>query len=749
MINARTSELGGSGSLSRFTSTIRQAMSWPSLVIGLVLGALSIAFDISLAALIFSGDQASLLAPGIGLILFGAMVVATIVALFGPLPGTIAEIQDGPAPVVALVVASIAAGLPASLSSDERLLAIVAAISLGTFITGCFFLILGHFRLGSLARFLPYPVIGGFLAGTGWLLVTGAITVMADTTFAWTTLPALAEKGLWLKWAPGALFAILMVPLMDRYRHFVTLPLLVAAAIALFYAVAALGGMSVADAGAQGWLLGPFPEGELWRPDFIGRFATVDVSRIFSQAGNYTSIALVCLIGLLLNASGLELSVRRDIDFDKELKATGLANIGASLVGGVPGFVSLTMSALAQRARAMTRLTGLVVGLICGLTMLFGSSLIALFPKVVVGGLLMFMGLSFLQQWVYHAWFKMPKGEYLVMMLILIVIAAFGFLPGIALGTVAAIVLFAIDYSRIDVVKHALDGASCRSRVTRDPNATEYLNARAAQTYVLLLQGYLFFGTADSLLNRVRQRLSADDGTNVRFILLDFNHVTGMDSSATLSFSKMLQLSQARSVTLITSDMDPELRSIFEPGLADVGEGKKIAYFSDLDRAIEWCEERLLAEAGLTAAEESILQEQLVELLGGPEYVAALMSYLRHDQLPAGRRFIHEGDMADELYFIASGQVTAQLEAPGQPPVRLETMRAGRVVGEIGFYLGTRRSAAVLTDEPSAIYTLSQDALRRMEAEAPELASQLHRSIAVLLSQRVSHLITTVRALQR
>src|SRR4030095_12432893 len=75
--------------------------------------------------------------------------------------------------VVALIAASIAATVPAGTGREALYATVIAAIVLTTLLTAATFLLLGQFRLGALVRYLPYPVLGGFLAGTGWLLVLG------------------------------------------------------------------------------------------------------------------------------------------------------------------------------------------------------------------------------------------------------------------------------------------------------------------------------------------------------------------------------------------------------------------------------------------------------------------------------------------------------------------------------------------------------------------------------------------------
>ena len=110
---------------------------------------------------------------------------------------------------------------------------------------------------------------------------------------------------------------------------------------------------------------------------------------------------------------------------------------------------------------------------------------------------------------------------------------------------------------------------------------------------------------------------------------------------------------------------------------------------------------------------------------------------------------MHQADVPDNIYFIESGLVTAQLEYPGKPPVRLETMKSGRVIGELGFYLGQKRTASVVADEPSTVYLLSAKNLEKMEKKSPAVASYFHQLIIQLLAERTTHLIRTVAALEK
>ncbi len=110
---------------------------------------------------------------------------------------------------------------------------------------------------------------------------------------------------------------------------------------------------------------------------------------------------------------------------------------------------------------------------------------------------------------------------------------------------------------------------------------------------------------------------------------------------------------------------------------------------------------------------------------------------------------MRQGDESDSVFFIESGQFTAQLETPGQEPVRLQTSGAGRSLGEIGFYLGIKRTAAVVAKKPSVVYCLSRRDLARIEKTDPEAASMLHRVVVQVLGERVAHLTRVVDALER
>ena len=735
---------------SEITQDFVSARLLPGFTSGLVVGLIEVILAISFAALIFAGELSVYVSNGIGIALIGAIITGVAVALITSLPGTVAGNQDAPSAILAVMAAGIVASMPGGVSGIETFATVVVAIALTTLLSGIFFLSLGYFNLGDLVRFLPYPVVGGFLAGTGWLLVTGSISMMTDLSINLSGLAALFQIENLLLWIPGLVFAITLLVILKRYDHSFLLPGLVFGAIILFYLVTYMAGFSIEELSDQGMLLGPFPEGNLLQPFPLSALAQVNWNSILAQTVNIAIVLAISAISLLLNASGLELEAEGDMDINRELQAAGTGNLFAGLLAGLVGFQQLSLSAMNQKLGAGTRLTGLFAAGVCLAALAVGTAFISLIPKFVIGGLLMYFGLTFLYEWVYETWFKLPKADYFVILLILVVTATVGFLEGVAIGILAAIIFFAVNYSRVDVIKHSLTAATFQSRIARPKLHKRILRRYGNQVLILELQGYIFFGTANQLLEQIRAHLNNYVEKRLCFILLDFSGVTGIDSSVVLSFRKLNKMVQNNQAIIVLTGLSEKIETFLrKSGVLDLDEDS-FHISSDLDYGVEWCEEKLLQSTGVLNRDTSkSIQAHLEEMIGDTELTARIMGYLEKDQLPAGTHFIHQGDSPGALYFLEDGMVTAQLEIWGEEPRRLNTMSSENMVGEIGFYLGSKRNASVITETPATLYRLTTEALSKMESQDPEAAALFHKYIAYAMAEKLSHLMSTIETLMR
>lgn len=710
---------------------------FPSLAAGLITGILTVMIEISLAALIFSGNLARFVSNGIGITLLGSFVIGVVVAVTSSLRGAVALGQDLPAAILAPLAAGIATSLAPSASPEATYATVVAAISITSLVTGIGFFLIGIFRLGSMIRFIPYPVIGGFLAGTGWLLVKGSFGVMANAALTLTGLPLLFKAGVVIRWLPGLLFGVLLYAVVRRYNHFWIIPALLLAAAVAFYAVLWGNSISIAYASARGWLLGPFPQGGLWHPLALSDLRLIEWPAIFNSAGNIATILLVSAVSLLLNASGLEITLRQDIDLDRELRSAGLANLLSGLSGGTPGYEALSLSALGYRLKASGRLVGIFSACMCGLALFLGAPFLSLLPKPVIGGLLLFLGISFLVEWIYDAWFKMSKRDWIIVILILVAINSIGVLQGVGLGLLVAIGLFVYDYSHVSVVRHALSGASFHSNVDRPATDEQYLRRHADLTYILELQGFIFFGTVNKLLDQVRRRVSEAGRSSPRFVLLDFGHVSGLDSSAVLSFLKMKQLAQAKNFELVLTHLSPAMQRKMELEILTSSDSDLWCTFPDINHGVAWCEEQIIQAGMAPGTEAPTIFQQLENVLPGPGGAKRLQAYCECKKVQAGTKLIRQNQPPSGLFFIETGGAEVELELATGQQVRLRKM-SGTIVGEMSQYTGRPATASVIADQPGEIYFLSNEKLKEMEKNDPDLASAMHKFIARLLSERLT-----------
>ena len=708
----------------------------PLLTAGILVGINEVIFAISVSSLIFSGKLAPNLAQGIGIALVTAMVTMISIALLSSIPGVIGSLQDSPSVILALIAAALVSA-SSNLVTEKELSTVLVVIPLSALLTGGLLLGLGFLKLGGLVRFFPYPVVGGFLAGTGWLLVQGSFGAMADYQLTSQNIEALVKPDQLMLWVPGVIFAILLFTGMKYTNHYLTMPVILIFSIFAFYLGLLIAGIPIAQAIREGLLLGGLQEEIIWQPLNLKNMLAADWVAILGQSGNISIILMLSLLSLLLNASALELSIEKDIDFDRELRAAGAANLFSGLSGGMVGYQTLSASMLSYRIGARSRVVGLLAGLFCGLMLFTGSRWLTYFPKAILGGSLLYLGLVFLDEWVVRGRSKLLPLDYLVVIGILFVIAATDFLIGVAVGLGATIVLFVINYSQIKIVRHTLTGEDLQSNVERSDLHRRKLKELGDHIYILQLQGFIFFGTANSLVTQIKRRLSDTHQAALRYIILDFFRVSGLDSSAVFSFIKCSQTANAHEATLVLTHLPKRIaRQLEVGGLFE--DAARVRIFPDLDRGLEWCEEQLLNSSGVIEARvPSKLPDRLSESGFERKDIRKLMAYLERVEIAKGEYLIHQGDESEHLYLVECGQLSIYLELENESPLRLQTTGTRTVIGEIGLYLGTTRTASVIADEPSVVYRLSKAALADMKANAPDLAAAFHETVAHQLAERL------------
>ena len=721
---------------ANFRNNFRPSVLLPSLSAGLINAIIIISVEISLAALIFSGDLSPFLPRGIGMMLIGTVIVTIFIALTSSLVNMIGVPQDTPSALMALMCAGVAATLKGQ-SPEAIYSTAVGAIMLGSLVTGVLFIILGYFKLSGFARYVPYPVVGGFLAGTGYLVIKGSFSVMVDVPQTLVNLPMFFAPSVLWNWLPGILFGIILLLVSRRFNHFLILPGFVILAMILFYVFLFISGISVRQAGANGWLLGPFPSGGLYHFFTLENLGMVQWGAIFSNAETYATLFGLSVISLLLNASGLEVIYKQDVDLDRELISAGGVNIIGGLIGFPVGYQTLGFSALPNRFGAKSRLVGVFTGLFCALALFVGASVISFFPKFLMGGMLFFLGLSFLTEWLIDSYKLLPRTDYALIWVMLIIIDRIGFLQAIGAGIVISALLFVISYGRVSIIKNVFYGGTLHSRVERPQRHRNYLAENGDQIQVLVLQGFVFFGSVQRILENVRKRMSLKDEDELKYLVLDFREVKRLDSSAIFGVTRLKQLVEAGNIVMAWSGISEDIHDQMKRTGLLQGQSKAFSIHPTLDHALEWCETKLLAnekEQPTVDLGKSILSTLNRTFPG----ITRIKDFMEREEIQAGEYFIRQGESANDLFYIESGLVTVEFETIKGELMRLRSVKNGAMLGEITFYLGGVRTASVKAEEPSTIYRLSPDHLRRMQKEDPALAALLHEWIARTLAERLA-----------
>ena len=237
----------------------------PSIISGLINGIILIVIAMALSALIFTGSLSEYLSQGIGILLFGILIYTIFSIFTASFPININTPQDIPVAIIALIATTVMATSGKDWSPELTFQFIFVTIALTSVMVGVFFFILGSLKLGKLVRFIPYPVVGGFLAGTGWLIIKFAFIMTADMELSLANASSLFSQSTLLQWCPGFIFGALMLVASRFISHYLLIPGIIALGISLFYAIMFFNGYSYLDLESSGFLLGPFPDGGLFQ----------------------------------------------------------------------------------------------------------------------------------------------------------------------------------------------------------------------------------------------------------------------------------------------------------------------------------------------------------------------------------------------------------------------------------------------------------------------------------------------------
>jgi len=705
---------------------------------------------VSYSAIIFSGPMSAHYAVGVGLAFVSAIVLTLVVSLSSSYPGSLAYAQAEPAVIIAVIVQGMATSLIDAAAPEQVLPTALMAISLSSLLCGLCFALLGWLRYGDVVRFVPLPVVSGFLAGVGYLLVKASLTATLGPALAAELPRSLMRADAVAHWLPGVGCGLSLWLLQAHRSSYLNLPVVVGALVTLFWLTAALSGATPRDLADSGWLYADLPADGLWSAgQHVARLDLVAWWLLPGRALEFLTLVIVTTIAMLLTANSIELSVGRDIDLNRELRWLGFGNLVMGLLGTLPGYHSTSGSILTHRLGTPWRAVGALTATACLAVFLMGPGPLAVMPKMVAGTILFYVGFGLLVDWLCRSWSRMHPADYLVLFLVFGCVAFVGLIEGLGIGIAAGLAIFVLRYSCIDAVRNVGSGATLRSNLERTAAAKEALKRLGEGTYILTLQGYVFFGTSHKLLSLIRSRMLDPEAAALRYLVLDFHLVSGLDSSAAASFTKLARYSTERGFTVLLASVPVQVIAMFRREGLLAAEGS-VRVLPDLDRALEWSENRLLERERLAPLDAVVpIERTLALVFPDPADRTVFERHLAPYEFDAGETLITQGADSDDLQFLESGRVEVRLEVAGRAALRLRAMEPGTVVGEIAFYLGLPRSASIVATRPGRAWRLTRAALEQIERERVRVATLFHQHMARLIAGKLNDTNTTLGTLVR
>jgi SulP family sulfate permease len=707
-------------------------------VAGFVSAVVLIANIVSFGALMFQGDLSAGIPVAIWSMLIGACLSGAWIAITTSLPPLTTGIDSPTGAVLVLLSAATGASvIDAGGSQHDAIQTVMLVFTAATFLTGAVLYLLGARGWGSYFRFVPYFVVGGFLIATGGFLATGAVRMIAGNA----ALSPFALAAGWtgvdsVKLACAAL--VLAVLLFVRRR--IKSPLATPGALVGLWIVgmAVLHVLDLSDP-AGGWYFHSLGTLSKWLPFEAVRGVHLTWPMLPRLLPEIAAVTIVALISLVTKVSSIEVTRQAAGDLNCEFRSHGIGSLIAGLFGGTTCSLQVATSHLCAQIGS-TWMGGLICALVLGLVGIANVNMLGLIPIPIIAGLVFYLAYSFVadalrRPYAQRAWFDL-----FLALAIGAVCLTYGYLTGVLAGLICACLLFVISYARRGVVRRHRTRAEFASYVDRSPEASAFLHESGDAIHLYWLTGYIFFGSSEGVFERIQSDIGALLPRQVAYVILDFAMVSGADSSAFVSLAKLRSFCDRHGITLVFSSLSPATYAAMERGGFFGGKSRHKA-LDDLNVALAWCEDRLLAKADLNEERnvdgfECWLQHQI----GAAANARELMAYFERKDADASQVIYRQGDPADTLDLVAAGNLVVEIAGIAKEPFCIRRIATHSVVGEMGFFRHTRRSATVSSEGPTILFTLTRGNLDRMRSERPDLASTLDDFIMRTLADRIDAL---------
>lgn len=678
---------------------------------------------------------------------------AIALGLTAPIFGGTRRLITAPCAPAAAVLTAIAIELTQKGIVAETALFTLALIAL---VCGLLQVVFGAVGLGRLIKYMPYPVVSGYLTGVGLIIIASQVPRFLGAPKGMSFFDSLAAPSAW-QWQGiivGSVTAVVMVGAPKVTKAVPAAILGLVAGVLAYFGLAAFDAKLLATA-ANPLVVGPlggagagFLDAMSQRWNAASHIGIADLGRVIVPAA---TLAVLLSIDTLKTCVVLDALTKSRHDSNRELIGQGIANTTAGLVGGVPGAGQMGATLVNISSGGKTRLSSFIEGVGAIVAFLALGSLIAWVPIAALAAILVVIGVKMID----HHTVQLLKSrstilDFVVILAVVVVAVGFSLIAASGVGIALAILLFIREQVGGTVVRRKAYGDQMFSKQVRLEHEMAILTKRGGETAIFELQGSLFFGTADQLYTALEPELKSR-----RFIVLDLRRVQSVDFTAAHMLERFEDMLAEHGGLLIFSEVPrhvPSGRDMqqYFHALGLVRSEHRARVFRELDEALEWVENRVLEEEQLARAEEAPLELREMDLFEArkEETLAALDACMEKRSLKAGERIFTRGDKGQELFLIRRGAVRVILPVAEEQAHHLATFGRGDFFGEMSFIDREDRSADAIALTDTDLFVLGRERFDAFAQEHGKLSANLFEGLARTLARRLRYTNAELRALE-
>ncbi len=483
--------------------------------------------------------------------LVGATLLGFFAALFG---GTHSQIS-GPTGPMTVITASIVSGAWAS--SQGNISAVLLSMSLAGIFCGLFQVLFGLIRIGKYVRYIPYPVLSGFMSGIGVIIILQQLYPIIGKKSPASTLdmilnfPAAFAEGISvpaLLLGLACIALIILVPKVTKKVPATLVALVVVTVVSLFTGLDSAFTIGNIPAGL------PMPFFTKVQLDGIDWMVVVKASLVPGL-----TLAGLGSIDTLLTSVVADNITKTKHNSNQELIGQGIGNAVAGLFCGLAGAGATMRTVVNVKSGGRTQLSGMIHAALLLAILLGLGSLVKYVPLSVLAGILITVGWGIIDFRGFKDLRRIPKSDAFVMIVVFLMTVFVDLLTAVGIGMVIACVLFMKRAG--DLVE---DGYSSKELSTFDKESPwedekDMPKDIHHHIYIERLDGPIFFGSITGF-----QRVMHDIPKDAKIVIIRMRRVPFMDQSGVYAMETAIKDLQAQGVKVLMTIIQPQPRYMLE-----------------------------------------------------------------------------------------------------------------------------------------------------------------------------------------